>query len=286
MDHLARQFLLYLEGEKNASPHTLTGYRIALQAFRDFRPGLSWKSATVDDFRTFLFQLMKSGRARSSIRLTFSALKSFYQFLVIRNFIDSNVIKQVDLPKTEKQILKFLTTTQVDGFLKKPGEAEKQKQAPAWMAAGTKPFLSSSTPPECASPELVKLDVKDVDPITETARVFGKGARERICPVGGPALEAISRYRQQAKVHAGPLFINKSRRRLSARSIWLTMKKYLRAAGLPDDLSPHKLRHSFATHLPGCRRGPAQRAITSRSRQPLHHTDLYPCHGREAEARL
>ncbi len=249
MDHLARQFLLYLEGEKNASPHTLTGYRIALQAFRDFRPDLSWKSATVDDFRTFLFQLMKSGRARSSIRLTFSALRSFYQFLVIRNFIDSNVIKQVDLPKTEKQLPKFLTTTQVDGFLKKPGEAEKQKQAPAWMAARDEAIFELFYSTGMRLSELVKLDVKDVDPITETARVLGKGARERICPVGGPALEAISRYRQQAKVHAGPLFINKSRRRLSARSIWLTMKKYLRAAGLPDDLSPHKLRHSFATHL-------------------------------------
>lgn len=192
---------------------------------------------------------MKSGRARSSIRLTFSALRSFFQFLVIRNFIESNVIKQIDLPKTEKQIPKFLTTSQVGNFLEKPAQAEKQKQAPSWMAARDEAIFELFYSTGMRLSELVKLEVKDVDPISETARVLGKGSRERICPVGTPALEAISRYRQQAKVHSGPLFINKSRRRLSARSIWLAMKKYLRAAGLPDDLSPHKLRHSFATHM-------------------------------------
>ena len=97
--------------------------------------------------------------------------------------------------------------------------------------------------------ELVGLEVRDLDPISETVRILGKGAKERICPVGRPALEAISRYRHKAAVHAGPLFINKSHGRLSARSVWLAMKKYLRESGLPADLSPHKLRHSFATHL-------------------------------------
>ena len=89
-DLLARQFALYLEGEKNASPHTQTSYRIALETFRVFRPGLTWKNATADDFRAFLLHLMKSGRARSSIRLTFAALRSFYQFLVLGKFIDVN----------------------------------------------------------------------------------------------------------------------------------------------------------------------------------------------------
>ena len=97
--------------------------------------------------------------------------------------------------------------------------------------------------------ELVRLEVGDIDSISATVRVFGKGAKERICPVGDPALEAISRYRRIADVHAGPLFLNKSRRRLSARSIWVAMKKYLGESGLQADLSPHKIRHSFATHL-------------------------------------
>jgi site-specific recombinase XerD len=91
--------------------------------------------------------------------------------------------------------------------------------------------------------------VKDVDPIGETVRVMGKGSRERIVPVGGLALEALSRYRSEANVQTGALFLNKSRKRLGHRSIWLLLKNYVREAGLPATLSPHKLRHSFATHL-------------------------------------
>ncbi len=248
-DPLSRQFIRYLEGEKNASPHTRTSYQIALETFRAFRPGVAWKNATADDFRAFLLHLMKSGRARSSIRLTFAALRSFYQFLVIRRILDSNILKAIDIPKPEKSLPKFLTVSQVETLLEKPAKSARQKQAPLWMACRDEAILELFYSSGLRLSELVNLEVKDLDPISETVRIFGKGAKERICPVGRPALEAISRYRQKAGVHAGPLFISKLRRRLSARSIWLAMKKYLRAAGLPADLSPHKLRHSFATHL-------------------------------------
>ena len=97
--------------------------------------------------------------------------------------------------------------------------------------------------------ELTSLNVEDLDPYTETVRVFGKGKKERVCPVGLLALEAISRYRLEAGVKAGPLFISKLRKRLSTRSIWLVLKRYLPQTGLAASLSPHKLRHSFATHL-------------------------------------
>ena len=97
--------------------------------------------------------------------------------------------------------------------------------------------------------ELSALDVRDLDPIGETVRVMGKGSRERIVPVGSVALEALSQYRLRAGVNSGPLFINKSRKRLGHRSIWLMLKTYVREAGLPSTLSPHKLRHSFATHM-------------------------------------
>jgi integrase/recombinase XerC len=79
--------------------------------------------------------------------------------------------------------------------------------------------------------------------------VFGKGRKERVCPVGLPALEAISRYRAAANVYSGPLFINKARKRISPRSIWLVLKRYVRYTSIPISISPHKLRHSFATHM-------------------------------------
>jgi integrase/recombinase XerC len=192
---------------------------------------------------------MKAERARSSIRLLFSALRSFYQFLVIRKIIDSNVIKTIHLPKKEKQLPRFLTHSQIETFLEKPEKSVRQKQAPAWMASRDEAIFELFYSSGLRLAELVRLEVRDLDPISETVRILGKGAKERICPVGRPALEAISRYRHKAAVHAGPLFINKSHGRLSARSVWLAMKKYLRESGLPADLSPHKLRHSFATHL-------------------------------------
>lgn len=248
-DPLIREFLLYLEGEKNASSHTRTSYRGALTVFQRFRPGLSWKGATADDFRAFLFHLMKEGRARSSIRLSFSALRSFYNFLLIRKILDSNIIRSIEIPKKEKQLPVFLTHRQIESLLCGPGKSARRKQAPSWMASRDEAIFELFYSSGLRLAELVRLEVGDIDSISATVRVFGKGAKERICPVGDPALEAISRYRKMAGVHAGPLFLNKSRRRLSARSIWVAMKKYLGESGLPADLSPHKIRHSFATHL-------------------------------------
>jgi integrase/recombinase XerC len=97
--------------------------------------------------------------------------------------------------------------------------------------------------------ELSSLDVDKLDITSASVRVLGKGRKERLLPIGQPALQAIQEYQQAAKIQNGPLFINKSGNRLGKRSIWAMMKKYLRAGKLPTNLSPHKLRHSFATHL-------------------------------------
>jgi site-specific recombinase XerD len=97
--------------------------------------------------------------------------------------------------------------------------------------------------------ELVALDVKDVDVFSESVRVLGKGRKERVVPVGAPALEAIQRYRQQARVEAGPLFLSKVRKRISAVNVWLAIQRYLPHTTIPVHVTPHKLRHSFATHL-------------------------------------
>jgi integrase/recombinase XerC len=249
-DRLETEFLRHLEFERNVSPHTLRAYTRALAAFRTAKPGKSWRTATADDFRDHLFSLTKAGRGRATIRSTFAALRSFYDFLVLRGHLETNVVKTLRLPKLEKKLPVFLTESQVSGLL---GEgrppAGKSRQAPEWMGARDLAILELLYSTGIRLAELTRLDVRDLDPINETARVFGKGSKERIVPVGEPALEAVSRYRSQAKVHSGPLFINKSRERLSPRSVWLAMKRHLAAAGLPADLSPHKLRHSFATHM-------------------------------------
>lgn len=196
-----------------------------------------------------MLDMMKREMARASVRVRFSALRAFYAFLMMRNVLQRNILHDVSMPKAEKQIPRFLTTKQVDSLIETPAKQEKSKQAPAWMAARDTAIIELFYSTGMRLSELTGLDVGDVDVIGETARVTGKGSRERVCPVGGPALEAISRYRQAAGVHSGPLFINKSRRRLTSRSVWAMVKSRLVQAGLPANLSPHKLRHSFATHL-------------------------------------
>jgi len=244
-----REFLVYLDAERNASPRTVTTYRTAIGAFRRFRPSGSWAEMRADDYRAWMLDMMKKEMARASVRLRLSALRAFHAFLLVRNEVKKNVLREVLLPKAERQLPRFLTPPQVGTLIETPGKTEKSKQATVWMAARDTAIIELFYSTGMRLSELAGLDVGDVDVIGETARVTGKGGRERICPVGGPALEAISRYRQAARVHAGPLFLNKSRGRLSARNIWAMLRMRLVQAGLPANLSPHKLRHSFATHL-------------------------------------
>ncbi len=247
-DSLTEEFLRYLAIERNASPRTVKAYRQALAGFRATSK-VPWKKCTADDFRDYLFAIMKRGQARSYVRLQFSALRRFYRFLAERKNLTRDPVRELHLPKIEKKLPLVLTRQQVDELLAAPIKVEKNRAAPAWMplrdAASMELFYSSGL----RLSELAALDVADVDLYTESVRVFGKGRKERVCPVGLPALEAISKYRSAAKVHAGPLFINKFRQRLSSRSIWLILKRYLRHTSIPISISPHKLRHSFATHM-------------------------------------
>jgi len=249
LDPLREEFFSYLESGKNYSHQTVRAYRQAMEKFHTFRPLLGWKEATADDFRAYLFDLMKRGQSRATIRLSFAALRSFYNHLTERNVVTTNVLKLVSLPKLEKTLPEFMTIPQVTTLLDQPGIRKKLKQAPEWMAARDAAILELFYSSGLRLAELAALDVRDLDPIGETVRVMGKGSRERIVPVGALALEALSHYRHQAGVQNGPLFLNKSRTRLGHRSIWLLLKSYVHNAGLPATLSPHKLRHSFATHL-------------------------------------
>ena len=249
-DPLRNEFFSYLGSGRNYSPQTLRAYRQALAQFYTFRPSLAWVDASADDFRAYLLELMKKDKSRATIRLAFASLRSFYNFLNERNIVSCNVLKLVSLPKLEKTLPQFLTVPQVTTLLDQPAKRErKAKQAPAWMAARDAAILELFYSSGLRLAELAGLHVRDLDPIGETVRVMGKGSRERIVPVGSLALEALSHYRHQAGITNGPLFINKSRTRLGHRSIWLLLKNYVREAGLPATLSPHKLRHSFATHL-------------------------------------
>jgi integrase/recombinase XerC len=249
-DRYLERYLQYLEVERNASPRTVIAYRHALTTFKSSgaeRP--SWENCKAQQFREFLLECMKKGMARSYVRLTFAALRSFYKYLVEREGFRENPLREVQLPKLEKKLPIVLTVSQIDELLEIPKKFKRQSQAPSWAPARDAAMMELFYSSGLRLSELAALNVADIDTYSETVRVLGKGRKERIVPVGQPALQAIQKYRFEANLHAGPLFISKLRKRMSARSIWLMLKKHLANTSIQLNVSPHKLRHSFATHL-------------------------------------
>jgi len=247
-DPLVAEFFRYLAVERNASPRTIKAYTQALsQCAVELKT--PWKKCSADQFRDHLFHLMKRNQARSYVRLQFSALRTFYRFLVSRKKLKHDPTRELQLPKLDKKLPLVLTRQQIDELLAVPMKVPKQRAAPVWMPLRDAAILELFYSSGLRLSELAALNVADLDPYTESVRVFGKGSKERVCPVGWPAIEAISKYRAAANVHAGKLFINKSRTGMSARSVWLILKRYLRHTSIPISISPHKLRHSFATHM-------------------------------------
>jgi integrase/recombinase XerC len=249
-DRLLERYLEYLDVERNASPRTVVAYRQALAKFKHFvGDKVLWVDCTAQQFRAFLLDCMKNGMARSYVRLTFAALRSFYKYLIEREGFRNNPLREVQLPKMEKKLPIVLSISQVDELLTVPNRVVRQPQAPAWAAARDAAMMELFYSSGLRLSELAALNVADVDTFSETVRVLGKGRKERIVPVGQVALKSLQQYRLEANVQAGPLFLSKLRKRMSTRSIWLMLKKHLSQTSIQLRVSPHKLRHSFATHL-------------------------------------
>lgn len=245
-------FLQFMEVERNASPLTLVNYAHAFREFRSGSPAFTtWAAATADDFRAWLFTMMKRELNHATIRLHFAALRSFYKFLVRRHGLPISPLLEVQLPKTHRPLPVVLTLAQIEELLTLPltlPPEGPQRSAP-WAAARDAAILELFYSTGLRLHELVKLDVEDIDIFNETLRVTGKGRKDRLCPVGAPALRAIQHYRHAAGVNSGPLFLSKLRRRITDRAVNDLLQKYLRRSSIQLKVSPHKLRHSFATHL-------------------------------------
>ena len=237
--------------EKSASPRTLRNYRDALVAYQSWRGDAfaGWRDAVADDFRDYLFALMKQDFKRSTIRLRFAALRSFYKFLVLRRGLGRSPVAEVLLPKPERGLPVILTINQINELLEIPLRLPVAKNTPAWLPLRDVAILELFYSCGLRISELLAVDVQNLDLIGESVRVVGKGAKERIVPVGGPAISAIQRYRQAAAVTSGPLFLSTRLRRITQQAVDQLLKKYLKHSSIPFAISPHKLRHSFATHL-------------------------------------
>ena len=249
-DRFIDDFLSFLEVERNASHRTLRNYEHSLNKYKESYKGFEdWFSCTSDDFREYLYECMKLEMARSTIRLHFSALRSFFKFLTKRRGLKLNPLLDIQLPKANRTLPLVLTLKQVEQLLSLPFNVKQPKQAPQWASARDAAILEVFYSTGIRLSELADLKFDDFDFFNETIKVKGKGSKERLVPVGSHAIEALNKYFHQAKIKEGPLFISKSRKRISSRAISDVVKKYTELAGFPVGVSPHKLRHSFATHL-------------------------------------
>ena len=249
-DPLTESFFQFLSVERNASPLTLTNYAHSLRSFRrDCANFTSWKECRADDFRAWLFVLLKRETARATVRLHFSALRSFYKYLTRRQGFADNPLVAVHMPKLQRQIPVVLTLKQVEELLELPLHLPKEPQAPAWGPARDAAILETFYSTGLRIHELVNINVEEIDIYNDTIKVRGKGRKERIVVLGSHAMKALQRYRHEAGVHSGPLFLSKLRRRITTQAVGDVLEKYLRKSTIQLHVTPHKLRHSFATHL-------------------------------------
>ena len=242
MERHIEKFLRYLEIEKNASSHTILNYRLDLENFRDFL-----KEAQVGDVdylfvRKYLAQLKERNLSARTVGRKLSSLRSFFRFLIKEGYIKVNPVDAITSPKQEKTLPKFLTEEDVVRLIEAPDrETLKGLRDHAILETLYSTGMRIS--------ELVSLTEEAVDFIGATVRVLGKGKKERVVPIGERALRAIMNYLAKRKVASHFIFLNKNKKPLSARGFRKEMDKYIRLISLKEHISPHTLRHSFATHL-------------------------------------
>ena len=265
-DALVGRFLQHLATDRGASAYTHRNYRHALMEFIDWhrrerQQPPAWEGLQRDDFRSYLRFLGRHELGRAAIQLRFSALRTFYRFLVRQGAVETSPVRNLALPKVGKRLPKFLTVQQMVELLAAP-----LKMLPA-------PDAGSPGQPEAAIlcrrdvailetiyscglriSELCGLQAGDLDWNERQVRVRGKGKKERLIPIGDPALAAIRYYWSllpQLPEGDSPVFTVCADKiaAVSPQHIQLRMKKHLAIAGLDPSMTPHKLRHSYATHL-------------------------------------
>lgn len=178
-DDLTADFLHFMEVERSASPRTITNYRSALDGYRESRsddfPG--WRNLEADDFRQWLFEMMKAGLARSTIRLRFAAMRSFYKFLVHRRGLAKSPVAEVLLPKPEKKLPVVLSLAQIEELLSLPLTIEPARNSPPWLPLRDAAILELFYSCGLRISELRSLELKDIDFLSENLRVIGKGSK-------------------------------------------------------------------------------------------------------------
>jgi integrase/recombinase XerC len=238
------KFLRYLEVQKDASPHTLRAYRKDLEEFSVF-VGKGPEAVEMMDVRGFVAQQIKEGRNRTTAGRRLAAIRSFLRYLLREGYLRANPARLVSTPKTQKLLPKFLTVDDVFSLIEKP-------EGIGFVMARDRAILELLYSSGLRVSEVSGLNAEDVNTREGLVKVRGKGKKERILPVGSKAVDAIKSYLVEKvllKRKDRAMFLNRRGTRLSERGIRRIVVKYAKLSGIRDDIGPHTLRHTFASHL-------------------------------------
>ncbi len=263
-------FLNFLRNERQASKNTVNSYFLDIKQFvkinfgKGFEGNMDWVGVTPNEVRNYIIECQGENCSKRSVNRKMSSMRSFYRFLIRENVVKNNPFSLVESPKMSKALPKFLSVSEVDRLL---GAPEKywnamRKKEESRNEAGIKFSIKRDTAIleliySCGARinEALGISIQDIDTLSAFVKLKGKGKKERICPLGAPAVKSLREYMSLRKQWTSdnrsisPVFLNQNGGRLTARSFQRFFKNYLSIEGLDPSLSPHKLRHSFATHL-------------------------------------
>ena len=260
-----RSFLDYLYIEKGLSQNTVKAYEVDLLAFMSWitdHTNLDIKNIKEDSINKYISYLFKTKLKSSSVNRKISSIKSFYLFLIKKSIVATSPISEVISPKQEKYLPSSMSEDEVDKLLNSPNsniKIEKRDKAMIEMLYATGMRIS----------ELVNLKITDVDMQRCVVKVLGKGSKERLIPFGEEAYEALNNYlSDRDESSSKEVFLSNRKTKISRVAFWHRIKLYLVRENLKQTISPHTLRHAFATHL--LNRGADLRSV----QLLLGHSDL------------
>lgn len=240
------RFIDYLKIEKNASGHTIINYSADLRDFSKFLKDVSVEGVTYLILRRYLAHMRGLNYSKRTIARKLASLRSFFRFLYREGYIKTNPATSIVTPKLDRKLPVFLDIDEVVKLIESPSDRDLS-------GLRDRAILETLYSTGIRVSELVGLSMDDVDFIGGVIKVAGKGKKERLTPIGDKALRSIRSYinkiKERKKFGKEAVFLNKNGTRLTDRSIRRIVGKYIKIVSLREDISPHTLRHSFATHL-------------------------------------
>lgn len=249
MTELLQAYIRYLLAERNLSAYTLRNYRADLSHFFQWAESEALEPLAIDrqSFRRYLAALREAGTATASITRKVSTVRGFYRFLVREGKLKANPLAWVNAPRRERRLPTILSREQLTALIESADEGTPQ-------GLRNRALLELMYAAGVRLGEIVALDTGSMDLAERRLLVRGKGNKERVVLIGGPAEQALRRYLQRGRptlavADERALFVNREGRRLSGRSIQQIVRRHAMRAGIDQRVFPHLLRHSFATHL-------------------------------------